>query len=538
VTPRRTVSSKSLGARGERPRSVESILGEREAARGATGDDAAAATRPPGASFYVPWWRIWLPIPLLLLLLDVAFPLYFWRIPKLSGSSDDYAYQFLSDIRDLQSHPPRGVRVLAFGSSVASAFDPYQIDGLLARRFPDGAEVRRVLRPGMKPSDYRLLWASQLAKIDPAVVVPVFNLVDFLNPSFERDLKPDIRYVLPPWETLLARYEYIPGFSEKCEMALASASNLYRFRKPIRSSIRDHAKWLRSWWRAPDRDRPYGVYADGCTEPRFGVAVTRRVEYLVPPAWIAQRGRARIAFDYEGRELIGVEHLEPGWKSLDLPLPSDATGLLHGRVEGGWSPRVAGEPDDIRLLGVCLKDPPGATPPARGSAPLRYPPVAPSDTKPYLPMGDARGQEYAAKWNSLLTADTEFGKRYRVYRDGKLERASKGFEPTEEFVELRDMVREIAATGRRVVMINTPENPILHGVVDSRFYAGYLAFLESIAASDPRIAFLDAHDRAAPEDLNDWHHVNFIGQLRLGTAVAESLVPVVADVLRERAEAR
>jgi len=538
VTPRRTVSAEPRGAPGDRPPSVESILGEREAARGASGDDAAASTRPPGAASYAPWWKIWLPIPLLLLLLDLTFPLYFWRIPKLTGTSDDYTYQFLADIRDLQSHPPIGARVLAFGSSVASAFDPYQIDGLLERRFPGGVEVRRVLRPGMKPSDFRLLWASELAEIDPAVVVPVFNLVDFLNPSFERDLKPDIRYVLPPWETLLARYEYIPKYSEKLEMALASVSNVYRYRKPIQSSIRDHAKWMRSWWRSADRDRPYGVYADGCTEQRFGIPATRRVEYLVRPDWIAQRGRARVVFEYGGRELMRVEHLDPGWKSLDLPLPADAGGVVHGVVESGWSPRVAGEPDDIRLLGVCLRDPPEAAVPARRNSPLRYPPVAPTDTKPYLPMGDARGREYAEKWNALLNADTDFGKRYRIYRDGKLERARKAFEPAGEFAEFRDMVREIAATGRRVVMINTPENPILEGVVDSRFYADYLAFLKEIAAADPRIAFLDAHDRAAPEDLNDWHHLNFIGQLRLGTAVAGSLEPVIADVLRERDEAR
>jgi hypothetical protein len=538
VTPRRTVSADPPRARGGRPPSVESILGEREEPRGANGDEVAAASRPAGASFYLPWWKVWLPIPLLLLLLDVAFPLYFWRIPKLSGSSDDYTYQFLSDLRDMEANPPHGVRVLAFGSSVASAFDPYQIDGLLEQTLPGAVEVRRVIQPGMKPSDYRLLWASQLERIDPAVVVPVFNLVDFLNPSFERELKPAIRYVLPPWETLLARYEYIPRVSEKLEMALASASNLYRYRKPIRSSIRDHAKWVRSWWRAAAPGRPYGVFGDGCTESRFGIPVTGRIEYLVQAAWIDQRGRARLAFDYDGRELARVEHTDAGWKSVEIPLPANATGLLHGRVESTWSPRVAGVDDDIRLLGVCLKDGPGATAAARGNAPLRYPPVESSDTKPFLPMGAARGPEYVERWNALLNADTEFGKRYRLYRDGKLERARQEFQAAAEVVELREMVREIAAKGRRVVMINTPENPILAGVVDTPFYADYLAFFEAVAAADPRITFVDLHDRVAAEDLNDWHHLNFIGQLRIGTTVAGALEPVVAEALRERTGTR
>ena len=87
-------------------------------------------------------------------------------------------------------------------------------------------------------------------------------------------------------------------------------------------------------------------------------------------------------------------------------------------------------------------------------------------------------------------------------------------------------------------MVNTPENPLLADVVTSRFYADYLAYFESIAASDPRISFVDLHDALPPEDLNDWHHLNYIGQLKVGPRLAGALEPVVREALRDRNEAR
>ena len=530
------------GSAGEaRGRAASGPRGEdlavEEEAYGPDGDEVAAATRPRGAVRYQPWWKIWLPIPLIFILLDLTFNLYFWQVPKLTGTADDYSYQFLFDLHDLETQRPDGVRVLAFGSSVTSAFDPYQIDGLLERELPGEAiEVRRILRPGSKPSDYHLLWDSQLEAVDADVMVSVFNLVDFINPSFEGTLKPGIRYVLPPWETLLARYDHIPRFSEKVEMLLASVSNLYRYRKPIRSMIRDHVKLFLSWWRGGTTGA-YGVYPDGYTKPRFAIPVARQVEVLVDPAWIEQRGRARVRFEYGGRVVGSLDSTESGWQSVFLDVAPDAAGLVHATVESGWSPRASGRGDDVRLLGVALRDSASDESSSSRRPPLRYPPVEPTDIKPFLRMGAKRGPEYEAVWSAALEEQSDFGKRFRLYRDAKLERARQDFEPNWEFAELQEMVRAIAAQGRRVVMVNTPENPLLADVVGSRFYADYLAYFESIAASDPRITFVDLHDALPPEDLNDWHHLNYIGQLKLGPRLARALEPVVADVLRDRSGA-
>lgn len=534
MTGSETIPAESPRSARVAPHTLAEVEPDDEEVYGANGDEVAAATRPRGAVFYQPWWKIWLPIPLIFLVLDLTFNLYFWHIPKLTGTSDDYSYQFLYDLHDLQTHRPPGIRIVAFGSSVTSAFDPFQIGGLLDRELPGQAiEVRRILRPGSKPSDYHLLWDSQLDPIEPDVMVSVFNLVDFINPSFERSLKPGIRYILPPWETLLARYEYIPRFSEKLEMLLASVSNIYRYRKPIRSTIRDHVKLVRSWLRGVGSGA-YGVYSDGYTKPRFGVPAAAKLEVLIDPAWIEQRGRARVVFRFDGAVVGRIDTAEPGWRTVDLDLPERVSGIVDGTVEGGWTPRASGRTDDVRLLGVRLRTTPAGEELDRKRAPLRYPPVLPSDIKPLLRMGGARGAEYAAKWRATLEEPTDFGKRFRLYRDAKLERAQQTFVPDQEFAELAAMVRAIAAKGIHVVMVNTPENPLLDGVVDSRFYRDYLAFLQSVADGDERVTFVDLHDALPPEDLNDWHHLNYVGQMKLGPLLAKDLRPVVEEVLQEK----
>lgn len=517
---------------------VDEILAEREGSRGGSGDEVAAATRPAGAAAYAPWRRVWLPIPLIILLLDVLFPVYFWRIPKLSGTSDDYSYQLLYNLHHLQTAAAEGIRILAFGSSVATAFDPYQVGGLLESAIPGSRiEVQRLMQPGIKPSDYRVM-LPEIERVEAPVVVALFNLVDFLNPSFERSLKPGIRAVLPPQQILQVRYEFVPTTTERLELLVASASNLYRYRKVIRSALRDHAKLVRTWWRSGSRDRPYGVFADGFTATRFGLPVAAAIDYVVEPAWIQQRGRARVTFYYRGDEVGRGEHRQAGLHRTVLRLPHDAAGIVDAVVEGGWSPRAAGSLEDTRLLGVHLLEVPETVVNGGGSPPVRYPPVEPSDIVPFLRMGPLRDQAYVDRWRGLLDADTNFALRYRLYREAKTERASAPFEADGEFLEFRRLVEDLVANGRRVVMVNTPESPLLEEVTNSDFYEGFKEYFAGIARDLPNVTFVDLHALVPTEDLNDWHHVNFVGQVKVGMELARELEPVVAEVIRQRSEAR
>lgn len=493
------------------------------------GDRLAADTRPRDADRYATWWKVWLPIPLLLFALDVSFNAWFWRLPKLTGSAADYSYQYLYDLAHLrgtrQADTPR---IVAFGSSVSSALDPYQVRGLLAARGVAGpVEIHRLTKPGSKPSDHRLVWHAELDAVRPDVAVLIFNLVDFLNPSFERELKPDIRSILPPWQALRERWRYIPTWTERLGLATAGVSNLYRYRKPVQSALEDNARALYRWLRSTDDPGGgYGWFADGYTRDRFAVPLGDPpppvFEYYVHPAWLAQRGAVRLTFAVDGRPLTERVITTPGWKTL--PLEGVGPGLLQGEADSTWSPRAAGLDDDTRLLGVRLR----AAPPAslnHGRPPFRYAQKLPSDVDEFLRMGNARGDAYVQRWQAALEDGSDFARRFRLYRDVKLAARDRRFEATGEFAELRALVAELTAAGVSVVLVNTPESPLLPGLSESQFYRDYLQFFRDLAAEYPRVRFVDLHDALPAEDLNDWHHVNYVGQIKLG--------PVFAAILEE-----
>ena len=496
------------------------------------GDRFAAATRPSGADRYATWWKVWLPIPILLLLLDVSFNAWFWHLPKLTGRDADYSYQYLYDIQHLEGTKRDDVvRVVGFGSSVSSAFDPFQVQSLLeSKNLPEKIEVRRLTKPGSKPSDHQLVWRSERDAIKPDVVVMVFNLVDFLNPSFERDLKPDIRYVLPPWRTLMERWRYVPTIAEKLQLAVASVSNLYRYRRPIQSALEDNVRALGRWATSSRNGTSgYGWHPDGYTDDRFGIPLSvfdcREFEYYIDPAWIAQRGQVRLDFAVDGKPLATRVEITPGWKSLPL---ADAKGnILQVAADSTWIPRASGIGDDVRPLGVQLR----AVPPSsvnHGRPPFRYALKLPSDPDDFLRMGGARGQEFADKWKATLEEDNDFAHRFRLYRDVKMSLKDRQFQADGEFVAVREMVQEFTAAKIRVIMVNTPESPLLQGVTDTAWYQDYLEFFRGLQRDNPLVRFVDLHDTLPAEDLNDWHHVNYIGAAKLGPVFAQVLAEEIA----------
>lgn len=493
------------------------------------GDRVAVETRPPGADRYATWWKVWLPIPLLLVLADVTFNQWFWRLPKLTGSAADYSYQYLYDLQHLKgTKRDDTARVVAFGSSVSSAFDPYQVAGLLAAR-GQAVEVARLTKPGSKPSDHELVWASDGDAVQPDVVVMIFNLVDFLNPSFERTLKPDIRYVLPPWRTLVERWQFVPTVGEKLQLAVAGASNLYRYRRLLQSAFEDYGRAALRW--VSERPRPggYGWYADGYTAARFAVPLgtvpETGFEYFVHPAWIAQRGRVVLQFAVDGTPIATRVETAPGWKLL--PLEGVRGELLQGEADSSWTPRASDLGDDVRLLAVQLRTPPPADL-NHGRPPFRWMRRLPSEPDDFLRMGALRGEAYVQRWQETLTEPSAFGRRFRAYRDVKLALREQPFRPQGEYAALRRMVETFTRAGTRVVLVNTPESPLLEGLSESPWYQQYLEFFRALQRANPLVRFVDLHDALPAEDLNDWHHVNFIGQVKLGPVFAAVLAEAIA----------
>lgn len=520
-----------IGRKGALPPAiVANAVGRNGASRNNTTSRTGSDVGPPKVTArptrYASPWKVWLPIPILLLLLDATFNLYFWRIPKLSGPDADWGYQFLLDVhRAQQPKPAQTRRVVAFGSSVSASFDPFQVAGLLSAANPgERLDVHRLMLPGVHPAEYRLFWEGEIDRIRPDVAVFMVNLLDFLSSSNEREMNPTLLAALPAWRTLAERGGKLT-VTEKLDWALRGLSNLYRYGRIIRSSFQDHLKFTLQRLIGAAPGRPYGVYQDGFTKPRFGVAVTPGTaldfEYFVHPEWIRQRGEVRLSFVSNGRLLKETVESEPGWKRVGLEIPPGGR-LLDVSANGFWNPRAAGGATDVRLLGVQLRQPPAGEGLDGNKPPLRYPPFAPSTVHELLRMGAVTGTEFAAKWNQIMNAESAFARRLRVYRDEKLAVRDRPFVVSKEYVELERALGELARRKTAVVIVNTSDSPwILAEYQDSAYYQGYLQFFSRLSERYPNVQFADMRNALPAEDFNDWHHPSYIGAIKLGPKYAE-----------------
>lgn len=396
-------------------------------------------------------------------------------------------------------------------------------------------QVHRLLRPGIKPADYRLLFQAEGEAFRPDVAVITFNLLDFLNPSFERGFRSSIREALPPWAVLRAHYDSLPSTTDKLDLLLSSVSNLYRYRKDIRVALRSHVLEAVRWFRSKSPPGGYGIYPDAYTQQRFGMPLqsTGKVdfEYYIDPEWIRQRGQVTLQFSVGGQELADRVETQAGWQSVSLEVPATQHPVLDVVADSVWNTRAAHPDGDPRLLGVKLRQAPPAQALNGNKPPYRYPPYEPGQIHPFLRMGTGLGDEFAAKWNEVLSSDTTFGVRFRAYRDSKLHITEGEFEPTGEYAELGQLVNELVWRGTFIVLVNTPESPwLLEQYRDKPYYRQYLEFFRGLAAKNPNVQFHDLSNALPAEDFNDWHHVNYVGGIKLGRAYADMVKAAILNV--------
>lgn len=463
--------------------------------------------------------KIWLPVAILFALLDLCFPLYFWRIPKVSSSESDWGYQFAIDQQQL-SRPkaPGARRVLAFGSSISGSFDAHQVETLLGAN--GASEVYRLMLPGIHMSEYRALFASS-DTVAPDVTVIMVNLVDFLYPSGERELNPTLRFVLPPRQSLRVRSDL--SVADMLDLGLSSVSNLYRYRKLIRSAVQDNARAALRVLHSRSKPASYGVYPDGYTARRFALPISpdkTELAYFVDPEWLRQRGRVALTFRLAGKVIETRVEQAPGWKSLSIPR-IDGRSSLEVEADSVWVPRAGAASDDPRMLGLRLKDAAPTSGTRDSHEPARYRLSDPGDLSPLLRMGGKRGEEFDRAWDEILNANTRFGKRFRLYRDAKIALRDKPFVVTDDYQAVRDLVASFRARGSKVLIINTPESPrILPQYETGPYYTGYREFFRSLA-DGKQVEFHDLSTTMPAEDFNDWHHLNYIGTIKLGTVYAD-----------------
>lgn len=393
------------------------------------------------------------------------------------------------------------------------------------------AEAHRLLVPGIKPSDSRLFFETELDRLRPDVVLMNVSVADFLNPSFEQDLKQQVRYVLPPWGALRERYAYMQ-LRDRIDLALATISNFYHYRGPMRSCLQDHVKLAFRWLRQRPVRRAYGIYADGFTEQFFGVPLDGRsnvgFEYYIDPEWLRQYGQVTLNFSLGGDLLARRVETEPGWKTVDLQVPGRGGWFLQVAADSVWSARVAGVTKDARPLGMRLRQPPANAVDSDQSPPLGYPPAFPQRT--FLRMGDALGQGYVERWEQMLRGDTTDGRRFRGYEEAEIDASRRAFQVTQEYAALKQLVADLSHRGVAVVLINSPESPLLlERYQATPYYQGHSRFLRSLAVRYPGVQFQDLGSALPVEYFNDWHHINYVGTITLGLRYAEFVRRALAD---------
>jgi hypothetical protein len=201
-------------------------------------------------------------------------------------------------------------RVLAFGSSVSGAFDPHQVEGLLQahQRLPR-AEVRRLTMPGIRPSEFLLLFESEETP-RPDITVILFNLADFLYPAPENEVNRMLFYTVPP----IALCERATARDRgPARLGLSQLSNLYRYRKPIRACIRNHEAPALALRPSPPT---LGHHADGHAERRFALNCQARA--AAPSISSIPNGSPNAAVRWSSAAMDAARHrieAKAGWKS-------------------------------------------------------------------------------------------------------------------------------------------------------------------------------------------------------------------------------
>ena len=146
-------------------------------------------------------------------------------------------------------------------------------------------------------------------------------------------------------------------------------------------------------------------------------------------------------------------------------------------------------------------------------------------------MGDALGDEFAERFEGKLQEDTAWARRYREYRRTKLAIRDRPFEPTGEYAALDRLVAGFARDNIKVVIVNNPENPLLLKQYEgSPYYRAHVDFLSGLAEKYSGVRFYNLDHALPPEDFNDWHHVSFIGTVKLGPRYTDFVQQAIRDL--------
>ncbi|WP_246028202.1 hypothetical protein [Leptospira fletcheri] len=441
-------------------------------------------------------------------------------------------YNFLSKRRNIEfQESEKGVLVV--GSSVA-----------LYSVFPDGmfptdsfartgsARAEFYAHPSMSPSDF-YFYKEDIASKNPTAVVYVFNPADFqLEYIKKKESKlyfDEVKYfqdsvearhqnrLLYPQSFLRERWREIGTLSKSNLQDFLVRSLLFSVR--LRSFFYDpFVAWYMHRFRLGRSYHYYtgiipdnGIYLRGWAKPKFEIECEIDGTSL-KDSFFLHRPDAKLAVFRVGRaEPIWERRYEkPGWHKLDIEF-SDRPKTVRLRFETDTS--VSSDEVDSRIFGreeiygirlsqnFCRKD---------FRRDISYRRIESLDDSR---LTDMNSREYDEDYDLRLYKNQEeegaLNRLKTVRKSKELLSASDSYLEWSEMKYLRKTVSFLKEKGIRVVLINSPENPLERGTYENGvWYKGYLQFLGSLKSQG--VTFHDASALISDKrGFLDPHHLTY-----------------------------
>ncbi|EMY13632.1 hypothetical protein LEP1GSC043_4586 [Leptospira weilii str. Ecochallenge] len=502
---------------------------------------------------------IWISLLLLLgfVFLDrVLFPIALFEFPNELEWDTSPWYNFLHKQRNIRfEKDEKGI--LIAGSSVAlySAYPKQITDEIRTSNIKDGEKFRAEFysHPALSPTDL-YYYSDDILNKKPELVVYVLNPADlqldyiqkkeYSEVSFDEQvrlkdykIRHQNRFIFPG-EFLADHWkDYTKGeFFAQLTKALIL---LNRFRSfvydPWIEYMEHHTRTMRSYHYYTGAMPEEGIFLRGWTPPRFTIECELKNGKLSEEIFVQKPGInvAIEEFTESGLPLkfisFGKTYTKSGWHSLVLETQKDRSSNVPQKAKFRFtvSPTTSSDEVDARIFGIA------ATYGIR---------LTQNFCRNEIRTGISYERIHGLDDDRIETmSDEDYLKDYekRLYynpeNEGALNRLKKiqknkeilGNSPYFTWSEMQFLEKTIAkfkANGQKLIIINSPENPIESKYYkNGNWYQGYLKFLSSHKSDT--LGFYDLKDAIPDKKLFlDPHHLTFNGAKRSSALYTDAIL--------------
>lgn len=504
-------------------------------------------------------------------------------LPEYHGGWDQfrwYAFEYnLRRIKAERRSPPGRPLIVVVGSSIAKySVQERLLAGAISSRLNRAVDVRMVTHASMLPTDIRY-YLPRIRELQPSLVVYLTNPADFdleryvppweVGPAYSRKSAENYIRLRRPMLVFYPGpfaldYTSVLSVSEQLRLHLRQSLLSLRFQDewidPWLYNIRTRRGIMHGYLNYQGRKIREGLWREGHTGGCLTVKAAeltadRRLEAEVP-AKLAALPDFRIHV-FALRENVSHESTA---SREDCSIPHGAIALPSLRVKrSGWfrlppvnrnppgAPDV-NEPERYFLLLNHVLDDDGNPLPVKPADPiwlgrgLRLPGnfgMSHPPREDWLvrrrSLEDIRLSHYSPAEARLMferriqPPDWREKRHQAVHQLNRLRLAKyiTNWVPFTEILQMRDLRFAVSAiTPRsRVLIINNPENPLTFEVYGgSRWYRGYLKYLQSLSRENDAVSFVDLKQFLPVNGFSDPHHLTYDGMVRVIPVYARHII--------------